>query len=140
MKSSITPTKQMIRRMEQDVYQESIDCMSDNLAATLIVLNEEFGFGEKRIKQFIEATSRVVKRFRAYKDNELARDKFCEDLKAIGIDPDEIYFNTNFILDKQDSRVEERNAVSISEAAQMQKQLELMKKLQEMKVNSIKHI
>ena len=129
MKAFDTPTKKQKARLSQAVYQDSLDAMSDNLATTLIVLHEYFGFGEKRLRDFLEHTSKVVKEFQAYKDDKLAREKFSERLKDAGIDFSEIYFNEDIILSIQQQKKEKQSAVSIKEAQEMKQALDFMKSL-----------
>ena len=129
MKAFDTPTKKQKARLSQAVYQDSLDAMSDNLAATLIVLHEYFGFGEKRIRDFLEHTTTVVKEFKDYGDEELAREKFSERLKDAGIEFSEIYFNEDIILSMQQQKKEKQSAVSIKEAQEMRTALSFMKSL-----------
>ena len=129
MKAFDTPTKKQKARLSQAVYQDSLDTMSDNLATTLIVLHEYFGFGEKRIRDFLINTSKVVKEFKDYGDEELAREKFSERLKDAGIEFSEIYFNEDIILSMQQQKKEKQSAVSIKEAQEMKQALDFMKSL-----------
>ena len=129
MKAYDTPTKKQQARLSQAVYQDSLDAMSDNLAATLIVLHEYFGFGEKRIRDFLINTSKVVKEFKDYGDEELAREKFSERLKDAGIEFSEIYFNEDIILSMQQQKKEKQSAVSVKEAQEMKQALDFMKSL-----------
>ena len=129
MKAYDTPTKKQKARLSQAVFQDSLDTMSDNLATTLIVLHEYFGFGEKRLRDFLEQTSKVVKEYQAYKDDKLAREKFSERLKDAGIDFSEIYFNEDIILSMQQQKKEKQSAVSIREAQDMRAALDFMKSL-----------
>ena len=129
MRAFDTPTKKQKARLSQAVYQDSLDAMSDNLAATLIVLHEYFGFGEKRIRDFLINTSKVVKEFKDYKDEQLAREKFSERLKDAGIEFSEIYFNEDIILSMQQQKKEKQSAVSIKEAQKMRTALSFMKSL-----------
>ena len=119
MRAFDTPAKKQQARLSQAVYQDSLDAMSDNLAATLIVLHEYFGFGEKRIRDFLINTSKVVKEFKDYGDEELAREKFSERLKDAGIEFSEIYFNEDISLSMQQQKKEKQSAVSIKEAQEM---------------------
>lgn len=129
MKAFDTPTKKQKARLSQAVYQDSLDAMSDNLAATLIVLHEYFGFGEKRLRDFLEHTTTVVKEFKDYGDEELAREKFSERLKDAGIEFSEIYFNEDIILSMQQQKKEKQSAVSVKEAQEMKQALDFMKSL-----------
>ena len=129
MRAFDTPTKKQKARLSQAVYQDSLDAMSDNLAATLIVLHEYFGFGEKRLRDFLEHTTTVVKEFKDYGDEELAREKFSERLKDAGIEFSEIYFNEDIILSMQQQKKEKQSAVSIKEAQKMRTALSFMKSL-----------
>ena len=129
MRAFDTPTKKQKARLSQAVYQDSLDAMSDNLAATLIVLHEYFGFGEKRIRDFLINTSKVVKEFKDYGDEELAREKFSERLKDAGIEFSEIYFNEDIILSMQQQKKEKQSAVSVKEAQEIKQALDFMKSL-----------
>ena len=129
MKAFDTPTKKQKARLSQAVYQDSLDAMSDNLAATLIVLHDYFGFGEKRLRDFLEHTNTVVKEFKDYKDEQLAREKFSERLKDAGIGFSEIYFNEDIILSMQQQKKEKQSAVSVKEAQEMRTALSFMKSL-----------
>lgn len=129
MRAFDTPTKKQQARLSQAVYQDSLDAMSDNLAATLIVLHEYFGFGEKRLRDFLEHTTTVVKEFKDYGDEELAREKFSERLRDAGIEFSEIYFNEDIILSMQQQKKEKQSAVSVKEAQEMRTALSFMKSL-----------
>ena len=129
MRAYDTPTKKQKARLSQAIFQDSLDAMSDNLAATLIVLHEYFGFGEKRLRDFLKNTSKVVKEFKDYEDEELAREKFSERLRDAGIEFSEIYFNEDIILSMQQQKKEKQSAVSIKEAQEMRTALSFMKSL-----------
>lgn len=129
MRAFDTPTKKQKARLSQAIFQDSLDTMSDNLATTLIVLHEYFGFGEKRLRDFLENTSKVVKEFKDYGDEELAREKFSERLKDAGIEFSEIYFNEDIILSMQQQKKEKQSAVSVKEAQEMRTALSFMKSL-----------
>ena len=129
MKAYDTPTEKQKARLSQAIFQDSLDTMSDNLATTLIVLHEYFGFGEKRLRDFLKNTSKVVKEFKDYGDEELAREKFSERLKDAGIEFSEIYFNEDIILSMQQQKKEKQSAVSIKEAQEMRTALSFMKSL-----------
>ncbi len=129
MRAFDTPTKKQKARLSQAIFQDSLDTMSDNLATTLIVLHEYFGFGEKRLRDFLENTSKVVKEFKDYGDEELAREKFSERLRDAGIEFSEIYFNEDIILSMQQQKKEKQSAVSIKEAQEMRTALSFMKSL-----------
>lgn len=129
MRAFDTPTKKQKARLSQAIYQDSLDTMSDNLATTLIVLHEYFGFGEKRLRDFLENTSKVVKEFKDYGDEELAREKFSERLRDAGIGFSEIYFNEDIILSMQQQKKEKQSAVSVKEAQEMKQALDFMKSL-----------
>lgn len=129
MKAYDTPTEKQKARLSQAIFQDSLDTMSDNLATTLIVLHEYFGFGEKRLRDFLKNTSKVVKEFKDYGDEELAREKFSERLRDAGIEFSEIYFNEDIILSMQQQKKEKQSAVSIKEAQEMRTALSFMKSL-----------
>lgn len=129
MRAFDTPTKKQKARLSQAIFQDSLDTMSDNLATTLIVLHEYFGFGEKRLRDFLENTSKVVKEFKDYGDEELAREKFSERLRDAGIGFSEIYFNEDIILSMQQQKKEKQSAVSVKEAQEMKQALDFMKSL-----------
>ena len=133
MRASDAPTKSQKRRLEQQVWQDSIDSMSDNLATTLVVLNQYFGFGEQRLRKFLVGVTEVVEWYKSFKDDRIARDKLIELLKEIGIDSSEIYYKEDILLVTQQIKVEKRSAVSMKEAAEMQKKLSMMKQLQNIK-------
>lgn len=129
MRAFDTPTKKQKARLSQAIFQDSLDTMSDNLATTLIVLHEYFGFGEKHLRDFLENTSKVVKEFKDYGDEELAREKFSERLRDAGIGFSEIYFNEDIILSMQQQKKEKQSAVSVKEAQEMRTALSFMKSL-----------
>ena len=129
MRAFDTPTKKQKARLSQAIFQDSLDTMSDNLATTLIVLHEYFGFGEKRLRDFLEHTTTVVKEFKDYGDEELAREKFSERLRDAGIEFSEIYFNEDIILSMQQQKKEKQSAVSVKEAQEMRTALSFMKSL-----------
>lgn len=130
MKAKAAPTKDQIERVEQKVWQNCLDSMSDNLAVTLIVLNQKFGFGEKRIRQFLDGVSEITEEVNAYNDDYIMREKLDEGLKSFGLSHDEIYFTENMSLYLHQKKVrEEKSKASIKESIEMKKQLEAMQAL-----------
>ena len=95
MKSSIVPSKALIRRVEQDVYDVTVEACQDNNAMFLIALNQEFGFGEARMKRVVRAYNEVSNRYADYKmqgySEEDIRKKMCEELAAFGVDDEQIH-------------------------------------------------
>lgn len=129
MRAKDIPTDAQLERMNQLTFQAQIDCMSDNLATTLCVLNKYFGFGEKRIRQFLEYTKIEADWFKSFKDEDIARDKIDESLASFGIDHNEIYEQVDFLAYSQAIKQEKRNAVSVKEANDMKVALDFMKQL-----------
>lgn len=129
MKAKDVPTDAQLERMNQLTFQAQIDSMSDNLATTLCVLNKYFGFGEKRIRQFLRYTQIEADWFKSFKDNNIARQKIVESLATFGISEDEIYENVDFLLYQQHKKVEKRSDVSVKEANDMKATLEFMRQL-----------
>lgn len=133
MQSRIKMSQKRTRQVCDDVWQTILKAMCDNLATTVIVLNDEFGFGKERIRRFIEATVNKNRKISEWQDEGIADVKIREIIESIGLKYEEIYFE-----DKQDfkdflhesrKRKEHKNKVGFADAMKAQQHLQTMKDL-----------
>lgn len=133
MQSRIKMSQKRTRQVCDDVWQTILKAMCDNLATTVIVLNDEFGFGKERIRRFIEATVKQNRKINEWQDEGIADEKIRELIEAIGLQYEEIYLE-----DKQDfkdflherkKRREYKNKVGFADAMKAQQHLQTMKDL-----------
>jgi len=133
MQSRIKMSQKRTRQVCDDVWQTILKAMCDNLATTVIVLNDEFGFGKERIRRFIEATVKQNRKISEWQDEGIADEKIRELIEAIGLQYEEIYLE-----DKQDfkdflherkKRREYKNKVGFADAMKAQQHLQTMKDL-----------
>lgn len=133
MQSRIKMSQKRTRQVCDDVWQTILKAMCDNLATTVIVLNDEFGFGKERIRRFIEATVKQNRKINEWQDEGIADEKIRELIEAIGLEYEEIY-----VEDKQDfkdflherkKRREYKNKVGFADAMKAQQHLQTMKDL-----------
>lgn len=127
MKAKLTPTKDQLERVNQQVWQHCLDSLSDDLAVDLIVLHQSFGFGEKRIRQFLEEKKNLTRRVEGYGNDDIKKEKIDEMLSEFGIAHDEIYFKEDMKQYVHERKVQER--VSLKESIEIQRDLEIMKSL-----------
>lgn len=133
MQSRIKMSQKHTRQVCDDVWQTILKAMCDNLAATVIVLNDDFGFGKERIRRFIEATVTLNRKISEWQDEGIADVKIREIIESIGLKYEEIY-----VEDKQDfkdflhesrKRKEHKNKVGFADAMKAQQHLQTMKDL-----------
>lgn len=133
MQSRIKMSQKRTRQVCDDVWQTILKAMCDNLATTVIVLNDEFGFGKERIRRFIEATVTLNRKISEWQDEGIADVKIREIIESIGLEYEEIY-----VEDKQDfkdflherkKRREYKNKVGFADAMKAQQHLQTMKDL-----------
>lgn len=133
MQSRIKMSQKRTRQVCDDVWQTILKAMCDNLATTVIVLNDEFGFGKERIRRFIESTVKQNRKISEWQDEGIADVKIREIIESIGLEYEEIY-----VEDKQDfkdflherkKRREYKNKVGFADAMKAQQHLQTMKDL-----------
>lgn len=135
MKASQRPPKEMIKRVEQDVYDTCIECCQDNNAMFLIALNEEFGFGSERLKRVIGRFNEIQSRYDkikmdGYSEYDFHR-KLVEELEVAGISESQVYTERkDFVLSQRRTRLRDKShEPSIREQLDAQKHLDMMKQL-----------
>lgn len=133
MQSRVKMSQKRTRQVCDDVWQTILKAMCDNLATTVIVLNDDFGFGKERIRRFIEATVTLNRKISEWQDEGIADVKIREIIESIGLQYEEIY-----VEDKQDfkdflherkKRREYKNKVGFADAMKAQQHLQTMKDL-----------
>lgn len=116
------------------------ELLVDNLIVSCFVLHEYFGFGQKRLDDYISAVAEVAKRFddqardgvldyKTAAERARYRDKFKEILRIMTKDfLSEEFYNAVFIdhtptlseVVRKEKREQRKLAVSVAEAAKMQ--------------------
>ena len=127
-----------------DALYETIE---DNVLATVIVLHEQFGFGEKRIEQYLDASEKMADKLNAAAEDEIKdfktgdyRIKYKQTIREIlrvttlNIMPERFY-NEVFIkghstakdVEMESARLKRRKEqmpLSFSEAAELQAEMQ----------------
>lgn len=135
MKSKERPSKDLISRVEQEVYKSTVEACHDNNAFFLIAMSEVFGFAGKRLERVIKKYDELQERYTEYRNDgysyEEVHDIICERLNEIGVNPAAVYTETNDFYDvrmEQKRREKTPAVVSFREAAEAQKHMEAMKR------------
>lgn len=136
MKCSMIPDKKYIERVEQEVYDVTVEACQDNNAMFLIALNETFGFGKERLNKIVRSFNEVSERFTHLRETgysvEDIHKKLVDELDYIGIAEDDVYTGRNdFYAAKHHSKMINKNQqnVSIKESIEAQKHMLTMKEL-----------
>lgn len=146
-------SKKMNKFQAEKNWLYIMHCMDNILMISCIVLHEKYGFGEKRIKEFLQAYTETNHRFAEYSRDECWEQKAAEwqrdDLRRAYRDavynsleillPDEVinaYFNRDRVS-RNDYLIEEkiherekvrRERVSMAKAAEMQDKVQAFRR------------
>lgn len=131
MKALAAPTKSQIRRVQEEVWDICMEAIGDNIALVLIVLNEEFGFGEKRLKQFLDVFVATQKEYDLkYETSPVIKECLDTKIKQFGFDRDYVYGHKDIHTEKRIIRLKKESTMpSIAEIYEGKKQIEAMQKL-----------
>lgn len=126
MKARAVPSKQEIRRVEERVWKETLECIVDEGALGLVAAKRFFGMGEKRMAAYIKCLQEVKDEFKVYDKDGIFPDKLREELEAVGIDFDELYtIDQTFEETYKSQRREDRSQqLSMKEAAEVKMKLD----------------
>lgn len=127
MRSKDAPTKDQQVRLNKAVYQDCLDAMSTNLAMYCAILHDEFGFGEKRIRLFLNHTLEYVKWFGDFDDDDIAMEQLKRRFETTGIKFSEIFGREDMYEYAHKQKVQKKHAVSVKEAAEIKKKLDQIK-------------
>lgn len=98
MNASKTPTPDQIERLSQNVQDIMTKYVADNSALIMIALARKFGFRGKRLTDLMYEYNAVREEYEAHRDDDVFDIRISEELKAIGIDPEQIYLKTEDIM------------------------------------------
>lgn len=131
MKALAAPTKSQIRRVQEEVWDVCMEAIGDNIALVLIVLNEEFGFGEKRLKQFLDVFVATQKEYDLkYETSPVIKEVLNTKIKQFGFDRDYVYGHKDIHTEKRIIQLKKESTMpSIAEIYEGKKQIEAMQKL-----------
>lgn len=108
MKASKKPTKDQIERVAQEVDDIMIKNTADNSALMLIALARKFGFRGKRLTDLINEFNAVREEYEVHFNDDVFDIKISEELKAIGIDPEQIYLETENVMKRMQKNKKKR--------------------------------
>ena len=85
----------LIKQVEQEVYDDAVQACEDNNAIFLLALNNEFKFGPKRIQKLINAFNKLSADIIGMRKDGFTKkeihETICKQLESIEIDPELIY-------------------------------------------------
>lgn len=127
MNCNIAPTRKQISKIEEEVYAHTVEACEDNNAFFLIALNQEFGFGPERLKRLIHRYNELSEEYNTMRMDGFSyaeiKEKMCEALESIGIDPDDVYVGTSdFYENKRRKRYIEKGQMPTRKEAEAVKQ------------------
>lgn len=127
MNCNIAPTRKQISKIEEEVYAHTVEACEDNNAFFLIALNQEFGFGPERLKRVIHKYNELSEEYNSMRMDGFSyaeiKEKMCEALESIGIDPDDVYVGTSdFYENKRRKRYIEKGQMPTRKEAEAVKQ------------------
>lgn len=130
MKASKKPTKDQIERVAQKVDDIMIKNTSDNSALMLIALARKFGFRGKRLTDLINEFNAVREEYEVHFNDDVFDIKISEELKAIGIDPEQIYLETENVMKRMQKNKKKREyrQLTLKEQYEMKRFLDEMRK------------
>ncbi len=134
MKSRLRPSRKEVERVEQEVFDATVEACQDNNAFFLLALNAEFGFGAERLERIIKKYNEISDYYAqqrvdgmTYEDTNI---RIREALASIGVDPDAVYTGKyGFYEVTRRKRMNEKGHVpTFREAVEAKAQLEAMQK------------
>lgn len=130
MKASKKPTKDQIERVAQKVDDIMIKNTADNSALMLIALARKFGFRGKRLTDLINEFNAVREEYEVHFNDDVFDIKISEELKAIGIDPEQIYLETENVMKRMQKNKKKREyrQLTLKEQYEMKRFLDEMRK------------
>lgn len=133
MKARAVPSKQEVRRVEEQVWRETLSCIVDEGAIGFVVAKRFFGMGEKRMAAYLKCMEEVKAEYRIYEKDGLFLEKLREELEAVGIDFDELYtVDQTFEETYKSQRREDRSQqLSMKEAAEVKMKLDAFRRWNE---------
>lgn len=130
MKARPTPTKQDIKRVEERVWKETLECIVDEGALGLVAVKRFFGMGEKRMDAYLKCLQEIKAEYKVYDKDGVFLDKLREELESVGIDFDELYtVDQTFEETYRSQRREDRSQqLSMKEAAEVKMKLDAFRR------------
>lgn len=130
MKASKKPMKDQIERVAQKVDDIMIKNTADNSALMLIALARKFGFRGKRLTDLINEFNAVREEYEVHFNDDVFDIKISEELKAIGIDPEQIYLETENVMKRMQKNKKKREyrQLTLKEQYEMKRFLDEMRK------------
>lgn len=130
MKARPTPTKQDIKRVEERVWKETLECIVDEGALGLVAVKRFFGMGEKRMDAYLKCLQEIKAEYKVYDKDGVFLDKLREELESVGIDFDELYtVDQTFEETYRSQRREDRSQqLSMKEAAELKMKLDAFRR------------
>lgn len=130
MKASKKPTKDQIERVAQEVDDIMIKNTADNSALMLIALARKFGFRGKRLTDLINEFNAVREEYEVHFNDDVFDIKISEELKAIGIDPEQIYLEAENVMKRMQKNKKKREyrQLTLKEQYEMKRFLDEMRK------------
>lgn len=119
-------------RVSEAVWQHTMECIIDEECIMAIAVKRYFGFGQKRLNQFLDFLEEVKAEFETYDKDGIFRDKIHEELMSINVDMRDMYEN----IEKWDhakkrfTRMDKKPQVSEVEAMRIQNTMKAFKRME----------
>ena len=137
MKSRVRASKRMVAELEQEVFENTIEACEDNNAMFIMAIQEEFGFGYKRLKKVIERFNDISDRYSQMREEGYTHEdihlKIVDVLNDIGFEESVIYSGRASFYEAclNARRIKKKTTeVSYREASDAQEALKFMMHLQ----------
>lgn len=118
--------------VSEAVWQHTMECIIDEECIMAIAVKRYFGFGNKRLNQFLDFHEKVKAEFEEYDKDGIFRDKIHEELMTVGIDLTDAYNK----IEKWDqakkrfTRMDKKPQVSEVEAMRIQNTMKAFKQME----------
>ena len=119
--------------VSQKVWQHTMECIIDEQCIMTIAVKRYFGFGNKRLNQFLDFLETVKAEFDQYDKDGIFKDKLHEELLSVGIDFTDAYSNVETFNNakKRFTRMDKKPQVSEVEAMRIQNVMKAFKRMEE---------
>lgn len=114
---------------QEHYYRLATKLVADSICVMCIALNEEFNIGKQRMQRLVERYCSINRRLNDYQDDARFESEIRQRMAEIGLQEFADHIMSTHDIKRYRQEVKQMNAVSVKEAAEAQKQLQMMQEL-----------
>lgn len=124
-------SRKVFTKEDIEDYYFALACgiVGDSICVMMLALNEELGIGKERAKRVIERYFAINRHYNEYGDDVRREREIKQRMKELDLEDCAQHLYSRQSVKRYHQEYKKQNEVSVVEAANMQKQLKLMKEL-----------